>query len=491
MRLSSLFAALLTTLLITAIVASVSAAQTPKSNDVAPFISVDAPVVVLTHVRIIDGTGAAAKEDQTVVIANGKIQSIGAAASVQVPSSGAQILDRSGYTVIPGIVGMHDHLFYTDSIAVQVVAGRIGEPGLTVAELPYTAPRLYLAAGVTTMRTTGSVEPYTDLKVKSRIDANLMPGPNIDVTAPYLEGAPTRFSQMHELTGPDDAKRMVDYWASEGATSYKAYMNITREELGAAVKQAHTHNLKLTGHLCSVTWPEAIALGIDDLEHGPIFADTEFVADKKLDACPAGGSAAWSKQDINGAPVQQLIHDLVSHHVAVTSTLPVFEASVPGRPKLQTRVLNAMSAASAQSYLTARANVSLDSPMTGLMRKEMDFEVAFVKAGGLLLAGPDPTGNGGVLAGFGDQREIELLVEAGFTPVEAIQIATGNGASYLGQLDRIGTIAAGKQADLVLIKGDPSKSIAELENVETVFKAGVGYDSRKLLDSVAGQVGIR
>jgi len=386
---------------------------------------------------------------------------------------------------------MHDHLYYTDSISVQRVGGKIGEPGLFVAEIPYTAPRLYLGAGVTTMRTTGSLEPYTDLKVKSRIDANLMPGPSIDATAPYLEGAPTIFAQMHELTGPDDAKRLVEYWAAEGMTSYKAYMNITREELRVAIEAAHARNLKLTGHLCSVTWPEAVALGIDDLEHGPVFADTEFVTDKKLDTCPQGGAAAWAKQDVNGAPVQELIHNLISHHVAVTSTLPVFEAGVPGRPKLQHRTLDAMSAESAQSYLTSRAGIPLDSPMTSLMRKEMDFEVAFVKAGGLLLGGPDPTGNGGVLPGFGDQREIELLVEAGLTPLQAIQVLTQNGATYLGQQDRIGTLAPGKQADLVLIKGDPSKNIDDIENVETVFKAGVGYDSKKLIDSVRGQVGIR
>jgi imidazolonepropionase-like amidohydrolase len=474
----------------TLLVATVTVAQTPKAPDVAEVVSVDSPVFVLNHVRVIDGTGAAAKEDQAVVIANGKIQSIGPAASVQAPQ-GAQQLDRTGYTVIPGLVGMHDHLYYTDSISVQYAGVRIGQPGLFIAEIPYTAPRLYLAAGVTTMRTTGSLEPYTDLKVKSRIDANLMPGPTIDATAPYLEGAPTIFAQMHELTGADDAKRMVDYWTAEGMTSFKAYMNITSEELGAAIQAAHARKLKLTGHLCSITWPEAIALGIDDLEHGPVFADTEFVADKKPDVCVQGGAAAWAKQDVNGAAVQALIQNLVSHHVAVTSTLPVFEASVPGRPKLQRRVLDAMSAESAQSYLTARGMASLDSPMTALMRKEMDFEVAFAKAGGLLLAGPDPTGNGGVLPGFGDQREIELLVEAGFTPAQAIQIGTENGATYLGQRDRIGTLAPGKQADLVLIKGDPSSNIADIENVETVFKAGVGYDSKKLIDSVRGQVGIR
>src|SRR5271167_3868432 len=470
------------------LMAAGAVAQTPTTSEAAEFVSVGAPVLVLEHVRVIDGTGAAAKDDQAVVIANGKIQSIGPSAAVQIPQ-GATQLDRTGYTVIPGLVGMHDHLYYTDSITVQRTGGR--EPGLFIAEIPYTAPRLYLAAGVTTMRTTGSLEPYADLKVKSRIDANLMPGPSIDATAPYLEGAPTRFAQMHELTGPDDAKRMVDYWATEGMTSYKAYMNITREELGVAIEAAHAHKLKLTGHLCSVTWPEAIALGIDDFEHGPVFADTEFAADKKSDVCPRGGDMAWLPLDVNGPQVQGLIQNLVAHHVAVTSTLPVFECGVPGRPKLQRRTLEAMSAESAQSYLTARAQVPMDTPMTSLMRKEMDFEVAFVKGGGLLLGGPDPTGNGGVLPGFGDQREIELLVEAGFSPVEAIHIGTENGAVYLGQSDRLGTLAAGKQADLVLIKGDPSKNIDEIENVETVFKAGIGYDSKKLIESVRGQVGIR
>jgi len=473
------------------LISAMTLAQTQKPSGVADFVSIDTPIFVLDHVRVIDGTGTPAKTDQAVVIANGRIQFIGPDASAQIPQ-GAQRMDRSGYTVIPGLVGMHDHLYYTDSYAVQVVDGKVGEPGLFVAEIPYTAPRLYLAVGVTTLRTTGSLEPYTDLKIKGRIDANLMPGPRIDLTAPYLEGAPTRFAQMHELTGPDDAKRMVDYWAAEGMTSYKAYMNITREELGVAIQQAHAHKQKLTGHLCSVTWPEAVALGIDDLEHGPVFADTEFVADKKPDVCPSGGgNSTWIKLDVNGPQVQELIHNLVTHHVAVTSTLPVFEAGVPGRPQLQQRTLDAMSAESAQSYLTARARVPLDSPRTALLRKEMDFELAFAKAGGLLLAGPDPTGNGGVLPGFGDQREIELLVEAGFTPVEAVHLATENGAIYLGQQDRIGTLAPGKQADLVLIKGDPSKQIDEIENVETVFKAGIGYDSKKLIDSVRGQVGIR
>jgi len=470
--------------------AAAAFSQTQLPPDVAPFISVNAPILVLNHVRVIDGTGAPAKEDQAVVISNGNIQSIGPASSTQ-PPSGAQVLDRTGYSVMPGIVGMHDHLYYTASASVQFSGGEIDEPGLFVAEIPYTAPRLYLAAGVTTMRTTGSVEPYTDLKIKHRIDVGLMPGPSMDTSAPYLEGPHTRFAQMQELKDADEARHSVDYWSGQGMTSFKAYMNITRDELGAAIQQAHAHKMKLTGHLCSVTWPEAIALGIDDLEHGPVFADTEFVSSKKPDECPSGGSATWSNLAIDSPQVKALIDNLVSHHVALTSTLPVFEAMVPLRPPLQSRVIQSMSTEPAQSYLTERAGIPGTSPMASLMRKEMDFEFAFVKAGGLLLAGPDPTGNGGVLPGFGDQREIELLVEAGFTPLQAIHIATENGAVYLGRHDRIGTLAPGKQADIVLIKGNPSKRIEDIENVETIFKSGVGYDSNKLIESVKGQVGIR
>jgi hypothetical protein len=130
-------------------------------------------------------------------------------------------------------------------------------------------------------------------------------------------------------------------------------------------------------------------------------------------------------------------------------------------------------------------------PTSAAFKKEMEFEYAFAKSGGTLLAGEDPTGIGAVLPGFGDQREVELLVEAGFTPLEAIHIATYNGAQYLGEADRIGTVAPGKSADLVVIKGDPSKKIDDIENVEIVFKDGVGYDSAKLIEAVRGTVGSR
>jgi imidazolonepropionase-like amidohydrolase len=472
-----------------ALTAVTGSAQT-LSPQVKTFVQVDSPLVALTHVRVIDGTGAPAREDQTIILSKGKIESVADAASANVPKD-AQALDLHGYSVIPGFVGMHDHMFYPMGNGI-------------FGEMAFSFPRLYLAGGVTTIRTTGSLEPYTDLEIKKQIDKGETPGPKIHVTGPYLEGAGSWALQMHQLTGPDDATRTVNFWLDQGVDNFKAYMFITPAELSAAVAAAHKRGAKVTGHLCSIGFREAAAIGIDDLEHG-LLVDTEFLPEKKSGECPdkPENPELISKLDVKSGPLHDMIVDLVHHHVAVTSTLPVFEmGSFTGRPTLEQRLLDALSP-DARSMLLWNRVRSTDSarlhkqygndvsPWPAAFKKEMEFEHAFAQAGGLLLAGLDPTGMGGVIAGFGDQREVELLVEAGFTPVEAIHIATANGAQFLGELDRIGTIAPGKQADLAVIKGDPSKQIEDIENVETVFKDGVGYDSAKLIESVRGVVGSR
>jgi imidazolonepropionase-like amidohydrolase len=344
------------------------------------------------------------------------------------------------------------------------------------------------------MRTTGSVETYADLNLKHEIDAGHLPGPHIDVTGPYLEGAQSYFIQLPHLNSPDEARQLVDYWADRGVTSFKAYMNITRAALKAAIDAAHKRGIKVTGHLCSVTYKEAVELGIDDLEHG-FFVNTQLDPGKKPDVCSdSAGEYTLAHMEPGGPEARELIDTLVKHHVAITSTLPVFEGDGgPGRPPLRQQALDAMTPEARQDFFylrerpASRPAPKIDPAM--LFKRDMELERAFVAAGGLLIAGPDPTGAGDVLPGFGDQREIELLVEAGFSPVEAIKISTLNGATYLGRQSQIGSIAAGKNADLVVVKGDPSKQIADIENVEIVFKDGVGYDSHKLLNSVRGRYG--
>ncbi|HEX3987631.1 MAG TPA: amidohydrolase family protein [Acidobacteriaceae bacterium] len=455
-----------------------------------PFVKIDAPVLVLEHARVIDGTGAAARDDQEIIIENGRISFVGLEYAAPPPPLGATVMNLTGRTVFPGLVGMHEHLFYPLPD---------GGPGLLplYGEMADSAPRLYLAAGVTAARTAGSLEPYTDISIKQAIDAGQMPGPKLFLTGPYLEGAPAIGPQLHTLTGPDDAARLVDYWSTEGMTSFKAYMHITPAELKAAIDHAHAHGLKITGHLCAVGFQEAASLGIDNLEHG-LVVDTEFYSQKKEGVCPGQRPPQMdlAKMDVEGPKIQGTIRDLIAHHVALTSTLAIFESFVPNRPPMseEMRARTALLPAAWGSYATTRAQIAehADSSIAGrLLTMEMQFERDFVNQGGVLMAGCDPTGYGGVLPGFGDQRNLELLVEAGFTPEEAIHIATQNGAQWLGQATRFGTVEPAHAADMVVVDGNPAVHIADVEKVEIVFKDGIGYDPQKLLDSVRGLTGLR
>ena len=456
-------------------------AQRPTLGDgVRPYVTVDAPVVALIHVRVIDGTGAAARADQTVIISDGRIAAIGNAAGTAVPA-GAQVIDGTGKTVIPGLVMVHEHLFYPTGPGVY---GNLAE----------SFSRLYLAGGVTAMRTGGNMNGFGEIALARAIAKGEKPGPWVDATAPYLEGPGLALGQVYALKDVADARRHVNYWADMGATSFKSYMHISRDELKAAAEEVHKRGMKITGHLCSVTYREAAALGIDNLEHG-FFASTDFVKDKKADECPGQnvGQATIAALSPDDPEFKSLVAELVKHKVALTSTLTVFEAGAAGaagRPMPPgTEMLEpVLKEQYEQRYANATRNPNAAN--VKLLQHAMKLELAFVRGGGTLLAGTDPTGGGGVIPGFSNQHQIELMVEAGFSPLEAIKISTMNGATYLNMADRIGSVAIGKQADLVLIAGDPSVNIGDIRKVEIVFKQGVGYDPQKLINSVKGKVGV-
>jgi imidazolonepropionase-like amidohydrolase len=479
MRTPSLLAAAAASLALSAAVVAGARAQTAATlgPEVRQFVSVDAPVIALTNVRVVDGTGAPPATGQTLLIQNGRISAVGPSASLR-PPAGAEILDLAGHTVIPGIVGMHNHTFYTTP-ARQV-------------QISVSAPRLYLGTGVTTIRTTGSYHPYSELNLKRAVETGRAAGPRMHITGPYITGPTSGY--MTGVATPEDARRVVGYWADEGATWFKAYTTISREDLRAAIEEAHRRGLKFTGHLCSVSYMEAVELGIDNLEHG-LFTNSDYVPGKEPDLCPSGLRDSLLDLDLEGAEVQATFRAMIDNGVAMTSTLAVYEISLPNRPPLEDRFMDALAPEMLEEYMTRRRAIAsaegADSPAARVFRKAQDYEVAFVRAGGLLAAGVDPTGNGGALPGFGDQRNFELLVEAGFTPIEAIQIMTLNGARILGVDDELGSIAPGKLADLVVIQGDPIADPALIRNVRVVFKDGVGYDSQKLIDSVRGVVGVR
>ena len=444
---------------------------------VRQYVTVSEPVIALTNVRVVDGTGKPPLENQTLVIENGAITAVTPAASARVPA-GARVIDLTGHTVIPGLVGMHNHTFYT-------TRGRS-------VQLQFSAPRLYLANGLTTIRTTGGTSPYHEINMKRSIDRGEVPGPRMHLTGPYLTG-PGGAATMAQIGTTEEARRIVNYWADEGVTWFKAYTDISREALAAAIQAAHKRGLKVTGHLCSVSFREAVRMGIDNLEHG-LFTNSDYVPNRKPDHCSNEMRDSLLKVAVDGPEIQQTIQEMVKNKVAMSSTLAVYELSYPDRPPLEDRVLAALAPEAREEYLSTRKETSAraaQSTMPELFRRAQAFERAFVKAGGLLGAGVDPTGSGGALPGFGDQRNYELLIEAGFSPVEAVQIMTLNGARILGVDGQLGSIAPGKRADLVVIRGNPVATPAEFRNVTIVFKEGVGYDSPKLIDSVKGLVGIR
>lgn len=450
-------------------------ASAQRSGQVAQFIAVDAPVVAITNVRVIDGLANPPVEGQTVVISGGKITSIGTGAA----PAGARIIDGTGKTLLPGMVGLHDHSYYT-------TAGR-------TVQSNFSAPLLYLASGVTTIRTTGANNPYAELNLRKGIESGLFVGPRIFITGPYLTGPGNGpGSSMVGLNNEEEARRVVAYWAQEGVSWLKFYTGVSRAAMKAAIDEGHKRGIKFTGHLCSVPHREAVALGIDGLEHG-LFANSDYDKTRKPDQCSPNMMTSFVGLDVNGADVQATFKDMIDHKVALSSTLVVYELYVANRPPLEQRVLDAMSPDARTEYLTSRARIAEGNGAIPLevFKTGMKYERAFAKAGGILGSGVDPTGNGGALFGYGNQRNLELLVEAGFTPVEAIQVGSSNGAKALGIFEETGSVTVGKVADLVLVTGNPAVRIADIKNVELVFRAGLGFDPAKMVAAVRGQVGAR
>ena len=468
-----------TLVLLVVLLASLSVAHADPKD----WIAYRQPVIAFTHAMIIDGTGAVPKVDQTLVIEKGRIAALGPTATTKVPT-GATVIDAHGKTLLPGFVMMHEHLFYTTRLSPYFIT-----------PMSYSFPPLYLAGGETTIRTTGSMTPYVDLNVRDDINAGKRIGPDIDVTGPYLNGKGGFTEDLARLAGPADATRTVNYWADEGVTSFKAYMQITRAELKAAIDAAHAHHDKITGHLCSVTFREAADLGIDNLEHG-FFVATDFVKDKQPDQCPKGGTESIASLDLDSPEVTSLIRLLVDKHVALTSTIGVFETSVPSRPEASSAALALLNPALRDLYETTWAKVqAMPAPRAKMMQDDFanatKLEKRFVEAGGLLMGGSDPTGYGGVIPGFSSKRQIELLVQAdGFTFPQAVRIMSLNAAKFEGRDKDIGSLRVGKRADIVVIDGDPMKDVSAVERMPLVFKDGVGYDTAAIFKSMQGQVGM-
>lgn len=427
--------------------------------DCPQFVLIDEPVVALKNVRVIDGLGSAPREAQTILIDGGKIKAVGA--SVEVPSD-ARVLDLSGRTVTPGLVMLHEHLSYFSGRAIW-------------HPQPVSYPKLYLAAGVTTIRTAGTDYPEIDLNLKRRIDkdSRQTPGPKIHLTGPFFNGEAGDFLGDTVVRDEEEARAAARYWAGRGFTTFKLYSAIGAPAARAIIEEAHRRGVRVTGHLGSIGCREAADLGIDFIEHS--FASC--AKDLGADADRAG-----FKADMSDPKFQELVRHLVKARVVMVATPMALDRH------LSPEELDMLHPHARERYLRAVIAPPPWLPDAAAGRELRKLERAFVAAGGRLGIGADPS-DFGLIAGYANQRAVGLLVEAGWTPLEAIRLVTSNNAELLGVGDSVGRIAEGWAADLIVVGGNPAANINDLSKVEIVFKDGVGYDPAKLRAASKGLVG--
>ncbi|WP_082794101.1 amidohydrolase family protein [Roseivirga seohaensis] len=431
------------------------------------YIEYNAEVIALTNATVIDGTGGSLRKNQTLIVNNGLFQEFGE--NIQVPQN-ALVIDLKDKTIIPGIVGMHNHLHIPQFPNVGAEASK-----------------LYLASGVTTIQTCGAASPEHEIILAKKITQGELIGPEIIPSAPFITGAggnPNMIIPRNE----QHLRDTMQHWIKQGVEWFKVYRNTNPNDLRIIIDEAHKNKAKVRGHLCSITFEEATKLGIDGIEHG-LNSTSDFRSNKSYGVCN-GSTEYLDELVINSSAVKNLQQLMIDNQVFLTSTLAIYEASVPNRAFVDDRSLKIMSPYLQSQYDERRS--SFDKETEDLTRENrlkriMAFEYQYFKMGGLLCSGVDAGRH--ILPGFGDQRNYQLLVEAGFTAEEAIQVMTSNGAKALGRND-IGLIQVGKRADFVILNGDLKTNADVIERVETVFKKGIGYDPEKILNEMNGKFGI-
>ena len=440
--------------------------KTTLSDYTKSFVSIDTPRIALVNAKVIDGTGHAAQTAQTILVRNGIIEDVQNTNSLQIAADFYQI-DLKGKTVIPGIIGMHNHMRIPRSALLS------------------TSPKLYLASGVTTIQTCGTGNPYEEIAIAKSINKGEQAGPEIINSAPYFTG-PEGKSHFIRFTNETMIRDTIRYWARKGVKWLKVYRNTRPSDLQVIVDEAHKNNLKVTGHLCATSYTEAANIGIDAIEHGFIH-NYGHATDREVGVC-SGNTDFRTNLAIDSEAIKKVQQRLIKNGVALGSTLAIFEAQA--NMQADVRDLEVMAPFHQEAYRQGNIRYREKGEdwyfKKEWLTKAMTYELQFFRQGGLLVAGPDPGLHN--MPGFGDQKNYELFIEAGFKPEEAIQVMTSNGARLLERSD-IGTIEKGKVANLVILDGDLERHPGVIRKVETVFKNGVGFKSDKLIHSVKGNVG--
>jgi imidazolonepropionase-like amidohydrolase len=435
--------------------------------------AVKAPETAIVNARLVDGTGAPPRGGCTVLVRGDRIAAVGPAAAIAVPD-GATVVDAAGMTLLPGMFDTHGHCFTVDG-----------------KEQYEAFPLLFLAAGVTTVFSPGEKDPAGAYALRDRLAKGEQVGARLLTAGPYFEKGQ---GELDWLVGYRDQEDALQWLATHGARmdGLKLQMQITDGECKAILDAAHARGIKVTGHLGSVTATRAIELGIDRLEHG-LFAMSEFApyAIKGIDQW-AAKFGKLGELDLDSAPVRALIDAIVCKRVALSATTVAFAAWEPGFEPLAPDWDSYLSPAIRRIEKGRALRIQQMSGERGAqfqagVNKQLQFLKRVHDRGGIVVTGTD-TGDKRLIPGFGVHREMALLVRAGFTPLAAIRAATGHAAQALGVDRDLGTIEAGKLADLVLVQGDPTADIAAIGATHRVWKAGRPFEPAKLREQARGKI---
>lgn len=421
--------------------------------------------IALINGRVIDGTGAPAWLDWTVLIRGERIVAAGPDVVVL---PGARIVDLTGQTLLPGMFDMHGHLYAFDG------------QSLTAQFTSY--PRLYLAGGVTTIFTAGEFDPQGAILARENIASGAAVGPQILTGGPYFSGGDAPGWMLRART-PEEICSYYQEW-NDRIDGMKFYTGIPEDQFTILLNTAHADGLPVTGHLESVSGMRAIELGLDGIEHG-LFSMSEFF--------PRGATlqeqyCAISQLDLTDPAVTGMVEALVTYGTYLDPTIVVFQPELPDFEPLVSDWEKYLDPGIVAPLRRTLQSMGHPPCLPGALEKQAQFVRAVHERGGLIVTGTDPV-LPILLPGYGLHRELQNLVEAGLSPLEAIRAATLNGAIAARLDTEKGTIAAGKIADLVVVDGNPDEDITAIGNTRLVFKAGIPYSPESLRRSVEGQIG--
>jgi hypothetical protein len=428
--------------------------------------------VIIRDCSILDVAKGAMLPGRTVLLAGGKIAAIGTRDAPIEPPPGVATIEAEGKYLIPGLIDAHVHL-------VQILASA----HMTGDEiLP-----LFLAAGVTSVRDTGD-EVVPETLVARFAAAHPASCPRVFTCSPLIDKDPPFHNYEspamifgRALTDPAKVPAFVDDMAAWGVTSLKMYVGVPREIGRLVIAEGHKHNLKVIGHLGNYSAQDAVADGIDVLEH--IWGVWDFIVPPE----EARRADYRSTLDLDNPKAKALIAQIVQHKTIVDPTLAVFRNMIllNDVPEYFEHPDNALMPARLLRFWKedkARMNVRPEtlSARRGEFEKYQQLTGILYRAGVTLLAGTD-TAEPYCPPGYSLHQELEMLVESGLPPAAAIRCATLNNALALGQEKSLGSIETGKVADLVLLDANPLERITNTRTISKVFHGGLVVDPAEVM----------